>query len=171
MVLHDSLYGSLGLVIIAGVDDRHTGKHPHHADILQNLVGSPVLPERQTGVTSTYLDVLIAVGDALADLVVDAARAEVSKGGRQRDFPARSQSGSHTHHIGFRDTHLNEAIRVGIDEVLGFHGAAQVGSQHDDFVVLVAGGFESGTEAVAGSLFAGLLEFIERKHVDIFFGR
>ena len=157
VVLGDSLHGSFGLVVITGVDDRHAGEHPHHADIFEDLVRSTVFAQRQAGMAGTYLHVFIAVGDALPNLVVDAARGEVSKGGRHRNFSGGSQTGGNAHHVGFGNTTLYETVGVSIDKVFGLHGTAQVGGEHNDVIVLIAGGFEAGTEAVTGGFFAGLL--------------
>jgi len=91
------------------------------------------------------------------DLIINATRTEVSEGGRHGYFPSGSQAGSDAHHIGLRDTYLDEAVRVGFDKVFRFHRAPQVCGEHDDVVVLVTGGFETGTESFAGGFFAGLL--------------
>ena len=41
---------SLGLIVVARVDHRHVGKHFHHAQIFQDLVGCTIFSQSQSGV-------------------------------------------------------------------------------------------------------------------------
>jgi hypothetical protein len=65
------------------------GKHAHQTDVLQDLVRGTVLTQRETRVAGADLHVLVGVGDALADLVVHAARAEVGEGAGEGDLALR----------------------------------------------------------------------------------
>jgi exosortase len=63
----------LGLVVVRGNDDGHARKHLHQPNVFENLVGGAVFAQGEARVRRTDFDVLIRIGDALANLVVHAS--------------------------------------------------------------------------------------------------
>ena len=45
-IIRNSNGGSLCLVIITWVDDNHSGKHSHHANVFENLMRGAIFPKR-----------------------------------------------------------------------------------------------------------------------------
>lgn len=109
----------------------------------------------------TNFHILVAVGDTLPNLVIHTASGEVGESRYHGDLASGSQASSHAHHIGFRDAALYEAVWVGIDEIIGFHRAAQVGREHDYIIVQLTRCLDACTEAIASSFFARRLNIVE----------
>ena len=115
-------------------------------------MGGSVLAERQAGVARADLHVLAGVGDALADLVVHASRAEVREGARVGDLPSDGEAGGHAHHVRLGHTDLEKAFREEIER------AAKDGFTPEEFDAAKSGWLKSqkvnrsGDAAVAGKL-------------------
>src|SRR6476659_1100656 len=87
---------------------------------------------------STDLYVLSAISHTLADLVVDAASAEVGECCGVGYFATYGHTGSNADHVGFCDTNLNKSLRKILDEWTQFERARQVGSKYHYLVVFAA---------------------------------
>ena len=66
----DGKGGSFCLVEVAGIDHRHSRKHLHKAEILQDLVCGAVLTQGNTGMRGTNLHILFGIGNGLPYLII-----------------------------------------------------------------------------------------------------
>jgi hypothetical protein len=149
-VVGDGKGSGLGLVVVAGVDDGHAGQHFHHAEVFQNLVGGPVFAQREAGVGGADFYILAGVSNALANLVVDAAGAEIGKRAREGDFAANGHAGGHAHHVGLSDTDLEKPLGVGLFKGVHLERAGEVGAEGHHVGVGVAQLGQASAEAAAG---------------------
>ena len=141
---------SLGLVVVAGVDDHHAGKGAHEGDILHGLVGCTVLTEGDTSVRGCDLDIGVSIGDLLADLVIDAAGDELGEGADERDLAGEGETGGGADHVGLGDAALHETLGELSSELLHLQGREQVGGHGDDGGVFLASLIEAIAETAAG---------------------
>src|ERR1035441_2403862 len=130
--------GGFSLVVIAGIDDHHSGQHFHQADVFKNLMRSPILAQSKPGMRGANLYILAGISDALANLIIDSAGREIRKSARERNLAANGQSGSDAHHICLRNAHLEEAIRELLFKGIHLQRACEIGTKRDDIGVLPA---------------------------------
>ena len=65
---------------VAGVHDGHARYGAHERQVLQALVGGPVLADGEAAVRADALDVQAGIGHGVADLLIGSARSEHSEG-------------------------------------------------------------------------------------------
>ena len=86
MVIGNGFGCRFGLVKIAGVNHCHARQHFHETKVFEYLMGSTIFTKGKTGVACTNFYIFIAIGNALPDLIINAPRAEVGKGGGVGNF-------------------------------------------------------------------------------------
>ena len=78
-----------------------------------------ILAQGQPRMRGTNLHVLLAVGDALSDLVIHPTRGEIGECPGEWDFPTDGHASCDPHHVGLGDADLEKTIREGALE--GIH--------------------------------------------------
>ena len=139
MVLCNGKGGLPCLLIIGRDHNGHVGKHVHHANVLKNLVGRPVFSKGQSGMRSANLDVLFAVCDALANLIVHTPSGEIGKGPSEWNLSTDGHASRQPHHVGLGNANLEEPVGKGVLEGIHFQGACEVGTESHDIVIAFAG--------------------------------
>ena len=99
-------------------------------------MGAAVFAHGDAAVGGDDLDVEVAVGDGLADLLPGPAGGEHGEGAGKGDLAAQGQAGGGAHQVLLGDAHVEEAVLEDLGEVIGLGGAGQVGVQDDDVGVL-----------------------------------
>ena len=120
------------------------------ADVLQDLVCGAVLAQGQSRVRGTNLHVLLAVGDALADLVVHPTGGEVRERSGEWDFPTNGHACGDAHHVGLGNAHLEESVGERVLEGVHFQRTCQVSAKAHHIAVGLAGFKQALAEAGAG---------------------
>jgi hypothetical protein len=151
LIFCDSECCCFGLVIIARVDDHHTGQHTHHTDIFENLVGSSVFTERQTSVRCAYFDIFMGIGHTLTDLVATRPVEKLAKVPVKGIFPAVARPAAIPTMLASGNTHLKKALGELFFKVLHLERFQQVGSEANHPGVL-ATGFEGGPDRIPRGL-------------------
>ena len=105
---------------------RHVGKHLHHADVFQDLVGCTIFTQGQARVRCTDLDVFLRVSDALPNLIIHPAGGKVGKRPCEWHLAADGHPSRNAHHVGFCNANLEEAIGKGIPEGIHFQRTRQI---------------------------------------------
>ena len=142
--------GLLGLVVVAGVDHHHVGKHLHEAEVLHHLVGGAVLAHGDAGVGGSDFHIEVGVGGHHADLVIDAAGDETREGTGERHFAAEGEAGGDADHVGFRDAGLDEPFGEFLDKITHLEAADHIGAEGENIGVAATRFQQARTEAGTG---------------------
>src|ERR1043165_6869342 len=150
-----SYRGFLGLIVIAGINNHHTGQHLHKADVFQYLVRGSVFAQRNTGVRSSYLYILATISHALADLVINTTGSKVGEGSSERNFAADGHTRCNTDHVRFGYTHLHITLGELLDKLIQFQRTRKVGTQGYHVRILSSKFQNTDTKTRTGVLFPG----------------
>ena len=93
---------------ISRTDDGHVRQAAHDSHVFDGLVGRPVFAE--AGMGRTDFDVEPRQADGVANLFKSTACTENSKGTGQGNLAASRKARCRTHHILFRNTHIEIAL-------------------------------------------------------------
>ena len=99
-------------------------------------MGATVGRDGEAGVRAVHVDGVVRVGTREEDLVERTTRDERREGVDERDVALGRHAGGNAHHVGLGDAALDEVVRVGLLDLEGVAGAAKVGLEHHDLVVL-----------------------------------
>ena len=128
--------GLLGLVVVAGHHDGHSGKGAHQGHVFHRLVRGAVLAEGDAGVGGSYLHVGVAIGNFLAELVIDAAGHEFGEGADERHLAGYGETGGGTDHIGLGNAALDESVGELCGESVHLQRTLEVRGHSNDPAVL-----------------------------------
>ena len=128
---------------VSDVEDAGVRNRAHDGDVLEGGVGATVGSDGETGVGAVHVDGVVSIGAREENLVERTTRDERREGVDERDVALGGHAGGNAHHVGLGDAALDEVVRVGGLDLQGVGGAAKVGLEHDDLVVL-------GNEALEG---------------------
>src|SRR5690348_2386560 len=110
----------------------HTRDSTHGRNILDCLVGCTVRSNGQSAVRRDDLDAEIGIRDSIPDLVQAFTRYESRIGTDERNLARERQARSNPDHVGLRDSHVEETIRITISEQTRLYGDGSVGADHND---------------------------------------
>ena len=136
LIFNRRFYRSSCFHSITGVDDHHSWDHAHQGQIFQALMRCAVLAHRDSCMGGADLHIQMRISDGIAHLFIRAARRKHSEGRCKRDLAYRSQPGRDSHHIRFRDTAVDMAIRKCLLEGIRFGGIGQICVQNHQIGVL-----------------------------------
>ena len=106
-------------------------------------MGATVGGDGEAGVGAVHVDGVVSIGAREENLVERTTRDERREGVDERDVALGGHASGNAHHVGLGDAALDEVVRVGGLDLQGVGGAAKVGLEHDDLVIL-------GNEALEG---------------------
>ena len=98
-------------------------------------MAAAVLTEGNARVGHAQLDVQVGIADAVAHLVISAARAENGKGADEGSVSDGSETGGQAHHVSFGDAGVEEPIRELFGKGRSHGGVREVGVEDDDLIV------------------------------------
>ncbi len=119
-------------------------------------MGGAVFAQGEARVRRTDFDVLVRIGDALANLVVHASGREVGKGSGERNPAANSEAGGHAHHVCLGDSGLKKAVGKLLGKGVHLERAREVGTKGDD-VGIAASEFQKSCAKSASRVLAALV--------------
>ena len=143
---------SLRLVVVGGNDDGHARKHLHQPNVFKNLVRRAVFAQGKARVGSTDFDVLVRVGNALPNLIINAPGREVGKGAGERNPSPDGQARCHAHHVCLGNACLKEALWEFLGKGVHFKRASEVGAKGNDLGVAASEFKQAGAKTAPGIL-------------------
>ena len=128
-------YHGLGLDVVGRAHDRHAGDFAHEGQVLEALVGRPVLADRNAGVGGADLHIEMRITYRIPHLLIVAARRKHGKTAHEGHLSAGGETCGNSGHIGLRDAAVDEAVGEGILEILGLRGVREIRVQHHHIFV------------------------------------
>src|SRR5262249_10460302 len=99
---------SFGLQIVGRLNHRHARKSPHHADVLQTLLGIAIVAHSNPSVTADDPDVGTGVADRDAKRIKPPGN-ETRKRANEGELSGERQSRACPDHVRFGNAHFKEA--------------------------------------------------------------
>ena len=137
-ILSSSFYSSSCFYVICRADNGHSRNCTHNSDILVTLMSSSILTYRDTGMSSTDLNVQVRISDRVTNLLKCSSCCEHSKRRSERDLSAGSKSCCYSHHISFSDTTVNVTLRECFFENTSLSSSCKVCIKYDNIRILCA---------------------------------
>jgi len=125
------------LIAVAGAQNRHIGNGTHNGQILNALMGCPVLSNRQSAMGTHHFHIQAGIRHTVAHLFPSPSSGKHREGIDEGFLSTGGQSSSHPHHIGLRDPHIKKTVRVGCGKLFGHCGARQVSIQNHQIRLLI----------------------------------
>ena len=120
--------------VVRRTHDRHARDHAHERQILQALMRSTVLADRNACVRRADLHVEMRIADRVSDLLIGASGCKHRERARKRHLARQRKPRRDAHHIGLGDAAVDMALGESLFEEPRFRRCRQIRVEHDEIV-------------------------------------